>query len=468
MPTHLLVIGRGGELICTTRRGATVAGLNPISIMRAGLAGGVPSQGHLPADCRPAVLTRVHQCGGSPIHHAPARRAHPTARPPPGCMSCYPLHASQHHQVSKRSPRSCPPAPNPAIYQAKRSLDKPFHISTPTVDRDLWFSGGLPQVVACTGVGGVREGPPFGPVQPAPGVTGRVADHGPEGGGDLVAGERDLACWTWRPGLFGVPPQWWERRARAWRVHRGGEADGGRVVARAPPRPRPCQPAGLCLAGDLGDAAMPLPDERLDLVWVDDGSLWLSGPETTSWSRGYPPATTAVGVGFRPGVGLPLLHLAASEVRDTRVRLDELWGDRQARELAERVAACPDDRGRAEELERAVRRLAARARPVDQVALEVAARLDQPHPASARDLSRATGLSQRQLYRRCTAAFGYGPAVLARMLRLQRALQLARSHQGPFRLAELAAAAGYFDQQHFAHEVRAIMGTTPARLLRFS
>jgi hypothetical protein len=45
MPTHLLVIGRGGELICTTRRGATVAGLNPVSIMRAGLAGGVPSQG---------------------------------------------------------------------------------------------------------------------------------------------------------------------------------------------------------------------------------------------------------------------------------------------------------------------------------------------------------------------------------------------------------------------------------------
>jgi AraC-like DNA-binding protein len=82
-------------------------------------------------------------------------------------------------------------------------------------------------------------------------------------------------------------------------------------------------------------------------------------------------------------------------------------------------------------------------------------------------LSRATGLSQRQLHRRCTAAFGYGPAVLARMLRLQRALRLARSHQGPLRLAGLGAAAGYFDQQHLAHEVRAIMGTTPTRLLRF-
>jgi AraC-like DNA-binding protein len=218
--------------------------------------------------------------------------------------------------------------------------------------------------------------------------------------------------------------------------------------------------------GDLGNAAMPLPDERLDLVWVDDGSLWLSGPETTSWPRGYPPATTAVGVGFKPGVGPPMLHLAASEVRDARIRVEALWADRDARELAERVAGHPDDRGRAGELERAVGRLAARARPVDQVAVEVAARLHQPHAASVRGLSRATGLSERQLHRRCTAAFGYGPAVLARMLRLQRALQLARAHQGPLRLAALAAAAGYFDQPHFAREVRAIMGTTPTRLLR--
>jgi AraC-like DNA-binding protein len=181
--------------------------------------------------------------------------------------------------------------------------------------------------------------------------------------------------------------------------------------------------------GDLGQAALPLPDERLDLVWVDDGSLWLSGPETTSWSRGYPPGTAAVGVGFRLGVGPPTLGLAASEVRDARVRLDQRWGDRRARELAERVAAHPDDRGRARELERAVGRLAASPRPVDEVALEVAARLNRPRPASVRGLSRATGLSQRQLHRRCLAAFGYGPAVLARILRLQRVLRLARLQQ---------------------------------------
>ena len=39
-------------------------------------------------------------------------------------------------------------------------------------------------------------------------------------------------------------------------------------------------------------------------------------------------------------------------------------------ELAERVAAQPDDPGRARELESAVRRLAAGARPFDDLALE--------------------------------------------------------------------------------------------------
>ena len=281
--------------------------------------------------------------------------------------------------------------------------------------------------------------------------------------GDLVAGDPDLTCWAWRPGMFG---------------HTGeegvGEYGGWMAVARlvvdrwlVERRPAPDLADRLVCVwrGDLGSAELPLPDERLDLVWVDDGSLWLAGPETTSWSRGYPPGTTAVGVGFKPGVGPPTLGLAGSEVRDARVRLDELWGDRRARELAERVAAHPDDGGRARELEGAVRRLAARARPVDQVALEVAARLNQPRTASVRDLSRAIGLSERQLHRRCMAAFGYGPAVLGRILRLQRALQLARSHQGPLRLAALAVAAGYFDQQHLAHEVRAVMGTTPTRLL---
>lgn len=233
-------------------------------------------------------------------------------------------------------------------------------------------------------------------------------------------------------------------------------------------RPRPDLAGWLLYAwrGDLGDAVLPLPDERIDLVRIADGSLWVSGPETRSWSERHLPGTTAVGVAFLPGLGPPLLHVSAAELRDRRVRLDDLWGDREAQELAERVAARADDRGRVEELERAVRRLAGSALPVDGVARWIASELDRPQPVPVRDLARSTGLSERQIHRRCTAAFGYGPAVLTRMLRLRRVLRFARAHRGPLRLAGLAAAAGYYDQQHLARDVRAIMGTTPTDLLR--
>jgi hypothetical protein len=73
-------------------------------------------RGHLPAHRRPAVPTRVHQCGGSPIHHAPARRADHRARPPQNLAVGHttitgllrpprasPTHA-QHHAIYQRKP----------------------------------------------------------------------------------------------------------------------------------------------------------------------------------------------------------------------------------------------------------------------------------------------------------------------------------------------------------------------------
>ena len=218
--------------------------------------------------------------------------------------------------------------------------------------------------------------------------------------------------------------------------------------------------------GDLRDFRTPLPDECRDLTWIDDGTLWLSGPESRSWTPEEPTGATAVGIRFQPGVGPAVLRLAAAEVRDARIRLDDLWGDTAGRELAERLALQPDDRGRARELERTVRRLAADAGPVDEVGRQVADGISGTRPASVRQLARSTGLSERQLLRRCTAMFGYGPARLARIRRLHRALHLARSSPRTPRLVEVATGAGFVDQQHLAHEVHAIMGTTPTLLLR--
>jgi transcriptional regulator GlxA family with amidase domain len=134
--------------------------------------------------------------------------------------------------------------------------------------------------------------------------------------------------------------------------------------------------------------------------------------------------------------------------------------------LAERLALQPDDAGRMRLLEAAVRPFAAGAEPVDDVGRQVWHGLARPRPLTARGLARSAGLSERQLLRRCRLAFGYGPARLNRILRIQRLLQLTRAHTGPIRLADLAAAAGHVDQQHLTHDVRAVFATTPGVLLR--
>lgn len=219
--------------------------------------------------------------------------------------------------------------------------------------------------------------------------------------------------------------------------------------------------------GDVGEAWTLLPDECVDMYWVS-GSVWVSGPETRSWLSAAAPGTDAVGVCFRSGVAPSLLGVAASQLRDARVRLDQLWGDRAARELAERVSCRDDDDGRATELENAVRQMVAGAWGLDVVALEVTEMLRTARTASTRDLARATHLSERQLHRRCTAAFGYGPEFLLRITRIQRFLQLARDGSRPPHLASLAIDAGYADQPHLAREVRSIMGTTSGQLLRNS
>ena len=71
------------------------------------------------------------------------------------------------------------------------------------------------------------------------------------------------------------------------------------------------------------------------------------------------------------------------------------------------------------------------------------------------------GVSARQLQRRVSDAVGYGPKMLARVLRFRR-LQLLP----PAPLAELALDAGYADQAHMTAEVSHLTGLSPVRFLK--
>ncbi|MBB5786463.1 helix-turn-helix domain-containing protein [Jiangella mangrovi] len=199
-----------------------------------------------------------------------------------------------------------------------------------------------------------------------------------------------------------------------------------------------------------------LPDGCLDLLW-SNGRLTVAGPDTVAHIASWRPGTPFVGLRLASGAGPRVLGLPAHELRDQRVRLDELWPAAQVRRLTERLAEASDPGGLLEAV--AQGRLAAAA-PADPVVERVAERLGQG--STVGEVADEVGLSPRQLHRRSLDAFGYGPKTLARILRLHRALELGRSGTAA---AEAAYAAGYADQAHLSREVRSLTGVTLTTLV---
>ncbi|NEE04443.1 helix-turn-helix transcriptional regulator [Phytoactinopolyspora halotolerans] len=196
---------------------------------------------------------------------------------------------------------------------------------------------------------------------------------------------------------------------------------------------------------------MVLPDGCMDLLWLD-GELVIAGPDTAAYHTTWTPSVY-VGLRFAAGVGPCVIGVPAREVRDQRVPLAQIWPSAEVRRLSERLgqAAHPPSRI----LEKVVLdRLAdgARPDPVAEFAVEMLGR-----GMSVESVADAVGFSERQLRRRSLDAFGYGPKTLARIIRLNRALDLGRLGRQP---AEAALVAGYSDQAHLARDVKALTGTT--------
>ncbi|MGP4008322.1 helix-turn-helix domain-containing protein [Streptomyces sp. 4N124] len=198
-----------------------------------------------------------------------------------------------------------------------------------------------------------------------------------------------------------------------------------------------------------------LPDGCMDLLW-NDGRLLVAGPDTQAYVPEGGPRQWA-GVRFYPGTAPAFLGVPAHELRDRRVELTDLWPATEVRRLRGRIDAAPDPMKGLEDV--ALQR-AADTEPPDPLLLRVVTALDTGRPVAA--TADELGLGARQLHRRCLTAFGYGPKTLARVLRLQRALALARDG---LPLAETAVRAGFADQAHLARDVRELAGMPLTELL---
>jgi AraC-like DNA-binding protein len=206
-----------------------------------------------------------------------------------------------------------------------------------------------------------------------------------------------------------------------------------------------------------------VPDGCIDVICTD-GTLVVAGPDTTSHLVSARAGSTHLGIRFRPGTAPFVLGVPAHELLDRRVPLEQIWPERLVRQLA---AALADDLGGGAHLaalitlERAMAASMRRRPGPERWVAHAVSHLDQGTPV--REVARQLGYSERQFERRSHDLFGYGPKLLTRIRRLDRASTLALAGVP---LASVAAEAGYADQAHLAREARSLVGVPMTAFLR--
>ena len=171
-----------------------------------------------------------------------------------------------------------------------------------------------------------------------------------------------------------------------------------------------------------------------------------------------------VGVRFRPGKASAFLTVPANELTDLRVPIDELWLD--AAEVRERIAVSADAVERVRALERV---LAARVssdvvavhHDVDEAIRRI---VEAGGTLGITRLAPALGVTRQHLARRFAQLVGVSPKTFARVVRLGRVIERARTVPAgdAINWSALALELGYYDQSHLVDEFRELTGVSPA------
>lgn len=187
------------------------------------------------------------------------------------------------------------------------------------------------------------------------------------------------------------------------------------------------------------------------------GDLHVIGPTSGAMQVIAEGPVLVFGAGVTPAGWAALIGTDASTLLDRVVDAEAIFGP-QIREVAAALAAAQPDIAAMQAVAESF--VLARAAQ-DEGATGFVRAVDDwlaghPSPAIA-DLIAATGLSRRQVERRCNALYGAPPKLLARKYRALRAAVAMWAHDE--HEAELRE--GFYDQSHLIREVKQFTGLTP-------
>ncbi len=208
-----------------------------------------------------------------------------------------------------------------------------------------------------------------------------------------------------------------------------------------------------------------LPHPTVHLV-IEAGKSGLAGPTTERFIRTLEGRGRALGVKFHPGGFRPFWRGPVSELADRVLPLGETFGP-EGLALETEVLRLGDDEAAAVACaETFLLERLPQPDPQARLARELVRRiLEDPGLQRVEALAEAAGVGLRSLQRLFSEYVGVSPKWVIRRYRLHEAVERLDAGETPD-LAALALDLGYFDQAHFIHDFKTLLGRTPAAYAR--
>ncbi|WP_102795170.1 helix-turn-helix domain-containing protein [Bowmanella denitrificans] len=191
----------------------------------------------------------------------------------------------------------------------------------------------------------------------------------------------------------------------------------------------------------------------------------LTGPTRQTTRLHITGQVDALGVRFNPGKGMALFGLPLSDVLDIQASALDIIPSFPGLALAERLAPLSIAQ-RIKRLDQELLHLLSMDLGAQQTFTYALTRIQQSNGSqNIQAMTQDMNISQRQLERQFGRWLGLSPKQYSKLQRIQLARQLIKA-AGPASLTELALQAGYYDQAHFIHEFKQVVGLTPGQYLK--
>jgi AraC-like DNA-binding protein len=198
--------------------------------------------------------------------------------------------------------------------------------------------------------------------------------------------------------------------------------------------------------------------------WRDYRGAWLSGAQSKFIVIDVLPASSMIGVHFRPGGAAPFLDFPATELTDRVEEIDRIWG-RSGFELREQLLDAETPAVKFAILEQfLLQRLQTNLSENRAIDFLLDRFVAQPSTASISKAARALGESHKHLIEGFCKRVGLPPKRFCRIQRFQQALREIET-RAALNWSDLAVDAGYYDQAHFINDFQAFSGQNPSRYL---